>query len=186
MNPSRSTSVHASCLALLTVASVMGSPAGAQTEEVNVVNFPEVQPIRGTVEMNKPAPGTRFAQIHENVVAPADPADAINLILAGTLDARGFRSAVLSVAGQIKSNYPGEGTVGALLVPDTAFIRRAFEEDGETLLSLRVEARVDSENQDYFAASQPPHQLAFPSYKVYFFNTTERPATVFLYAHLAN
>jgi hypothetical protein len=174
------------CFALLAIACLVGSPAGAQTEKVHVVNFPEVQSIQGTVEMNEPAPGTRFAQIHENVVAPADPADAINLILAGTLDARGFRSAVLSVAGQIKSNYPGQGAVGALLVPDTPFFRTAFEEDGEALLSLRVEARVDSENGDYFAVSPPPHHLAFPSYKVYFFNTTERPASVSLYAYLAN
>ena len=186
MNSLHSTRVHVPCLAVLAIASVIAFPASAETEKVHVVNFPEIQSIRGTVEMTEPAPGTRLARIHENVVAPADPADAINLVLAGTLDAHGFRSAVLSVAGQIKSNYPGEGAVGALLVPDTAFFRRAFEEDGEALLSLRVEARVDSENEDYFAVSPPPHLLAFPSYRVYFFNTTERPASVSLYAYLAN
>jgi hypothetical protein len=162
------------------------SPAFAEMQEVRVINFPKVQPISGTVEMNKPAPSTTLLRISEAVVAPADPADAINLVSAGTLEAHGFRSAVLSLAGQIKSNYPGSGAIGALLVPDTEFFKRAFEEDGEALLSIRIEAPVDSENGTYFATTQPQEHLAFPVYRVYFFNTTERPASVDLYAYLAN
>ena len=168
--------------------SLVLSPAApaSEAEAVKVVNFPKVQSINGTVDVEEPIPGTRLVHVSEEVVAPADPKDAINLIAAGTLEARGFRSAVVSLAGQIKSNYPGSGAVGALLVPDTGFFIRAFEEDGEALLSVRIEAPVDSESGSYFAVTQPQLQLAFPSYRVYFFNTTERPAGVNLYVYLGN
>ena len=186
MNPRHCPPLVALILAFFILSALAAGSSNAQTEEVRVVNFPKVQSIQGTVEMDKPAPNTRLARISEAVVAPADPAETLNLISAGTLDALGFRSTVLSLAGQIKSNYPGSGTIGALLIPNTPFFRRAFEEDGEALLSMRVEARVDSETSTNFAISLPPHHLAFPSYRVYFFNTTERPASVNLYAYLAN
>lgn len=165
---------------------LVATPGYSETEPVRVTNFPKVQSISGTVEMEKPAPTTKLARISELVVAPADPADAINLVSAGTLEAAGFRSTVLSLAGQLKSNYPAAGSIGALLVPDTEFFRRAFEEDGEALLALRIEASVDSENGSYFSITQPVQHLAFPRYRIYFFNTTERPASVNLYAYLAN
>ncbi len=177
---------HRSLFCALLAAALIAAPSAAEIEEVRVVNLPEIQSIRGTVAMDTPPPSTHLTQISESVVAPADPADTVNLLPAGTLEAGGFRSTVLSLAGQIKSNYPGTGTVGAILVPDTAFFTRAFEEDGEILLSLRVEATVDPENGTYFAVSQPSNHLSFPRYKVYFFNTTERPASVDLYAYLAN
>lgn len=174
------------CTALLIIGLLVAAPGSGETESVLVTNFPKVQSISGTVEMDKPAPTTRLARISEAVVAPADPEDAINLVSAGTLEAAGFRTAVLSLAGQIKSNYPGSGSIGALLVPNTAFFKRVFEEDGEALLAIRIEASVDSEIGSYFAITVPLQHLAFPSYKVYFFNTTERPANVNLYAYLAN
>jgi hypothetical protein len=170
----------------LILPALVATPGHTETEPVRVTNFPKIQSISGTVEMGKPAPTTRLAQISEQVVAPADPEDAINLVSAGTLEAAGFRSTVLSLAGQLKSNYPAVGSIGALLVPDTEFFRRAFEEDGETLLALRIEASVDSENGSYFAITQPVQSLGFPRYRIYFFNTTERPASVNLYAYLAN
>ncbi|MDH3254058.1 MAG: hypothetical protein OEM62_03625 [Acidobacteriota bacterium] len=173
------------CAVLLLTAFALPTLA-AEPEEVRVVNFPEIQPIRGTVEIGKPAPGTTLVSISEAVVAPADPDRITNLVAAGLLTAHGFRSGVLSLAGQIKSNYPGDGTVGALLVPDLPFFKAAFEEDGETLLTLRVEAPVSAETGTYFAISLPPAELAFPSYRVYFFNTTDLPASVTLYGYLAN
>jgi hypothetical protein len=174
------------CLALLILCALAASASLAEEESVRVTNFPKVQSISGIVEMDKPAPSTRLTTISEQVVAPADPADAINLVSAGTLEAAGFRSVVISLAGQIKSNYPAAGSLGALLVPDTPFFQRAFEEDGEALLAMRVEALVNSESGSYFATTQPLQHLAFPRYRIYFFNTTERPASVELYAYLAN
>ena len=171
------------CLVLL-VSSTPGS--GEEPDDVRVINFPELQTVQGTVEINKPATNTNLVWVTEKVVAPANPEETANLVLSGTLDASGFRSAVLSIAGQVKSNYPGEGAIGALLVPAGPLFKRAFEEDGEALLSMRVDAAVQPGPGAYFAATHPRLDLAFPSYKVYFFNTTGQPASVTLFAYLAN
>jgi hypothetical protein len=154
-------------------------------EDVRVVNFPEVQAIRGFVEMKEPATNSRLVSMSESVVSPIDPANTASLSLVGTLDASGFRTVVLSLAGEIKSNYPTTGSVGALLVPDTPFVGKAFEESGETLLSLRLEAAI-SQGESFFAVTRPRVDLAFPRYRVYFFNTSEQPSTAVLYAFLAN
>lgn len=157
-----------------------------EADPVRVVNFPEVQSVAGTVEMTTPATNTELRSISESVVAPIAPDDTANLVLAGTLDAHGFRSAIFSLAGQVKSNYPAGGAVGALLVPNTPFFQRAFEEDGEALLALRLEGVIVAGQSGAFATSMPRRDLAFPSYRVYFFNTSDQPSSAILYAYLAN
>ena len=47
----------------------------------------------------------------------------------------------------------------------------------------RILKQLDTQG---FAITQPVQNLGFPRYKIYFFNTTERPASVNLYAYLAN
>lgn len=176
-------------LLALAVALTLG-PGSARAADppgdVRVTNFPEIQSIRGSVEILEPATTSRLLSISEDVVSPVPPEQTGNLVLAGTLEASGFRSVVLSLAGEVKSSYPTAGTVGALLIPDTPFIRKAFEDTGARLLPVRLDAHVAADGGSFFAVTYPRIDLAFPSYRVYFFNTTEQPASATLYAFLAN
>jgi len=172
---------------ILAVSCISFAPLlGEEPEAVRVVNFPDIQSVTGTVEMKTPATNTELVWISEDVVTPVAPESTANLVLAGILEAHGFRSAILSLAGQVKSNYPSSGTVGALLVPNVPFFRRIFEEDGEALLSLRLEGAISANRSGTFSTSMPRLDLAFPSYRVYFYNTADQPSSAILYAYLAN
>ena len=171
---------------LLTALVVTGPLAAANAEQVHVVNFPETQKIQGAVRLLDPVPQSKLATLNEQIVPPADPKDLTTLVDGGTLDAAGFVSVVLSLAGQIKANFFRPGEVGAILVPDAALPRLAFEEGNQILFPLRVAASAGEPTATYFASGQPSATLGFPRYKVYFYNTTDRPASVTLFAYLTN
>lgn len=170
-------------LALLAPAALLGqSKVESDVESVRVINLPEVQ----KVEIDAPAPHTRLLTVTEAVVSPAELADTASLTTGGTVETEGFGSAILTLAGQIKSDLYSSGAVGAVLVPDTALARTAFEEEQVILFPLVVQAPVTGEDTAYFQSGQTRVELAFPRYRVYFFNTTDRPAGVTLYAYLVN
>ena len=162
-------------LALVVPAAVL---AQSDVESVRVVNLPEIQQVDGTVRIGEPAPHTRLLTVKEAIVSPAGVAETTAFTSAGVVETAGFASAVLSLAGQVKSDYFGSGVVGAVLVPDTTVGRAAFEEEQELLFPLRVEAAVEPGGPAYFQSDQPQVRLAFPRYRVYFYNSTDRPAGV--------
>lgn len=157
-----------------------------EAREVFVVNLPQVQQIEGGVRLTAPAPQTELVSLQEVIVSPVDPSDTTGLIAGGTLDTSGFVAVVLSLGGQVKADFFREGTIGAVLVPDERLVREAFDEAGRVLFPLRVEASASPGDGPYFASEHPSQQLGFPRYRVYFYNTTDRPASVTLWAYLAN
>jgi hypothetical protein len=172
-------------LAFLTLLAAASQPALAEeAREVLVVNLPEVQQVQGSVSVDGPVPQTELVRLSEAIVAPVDPKETTALVSGGTVVTEGFVSIVLSLAGQVKAQYFQQGKIGAILIPDEQLTRDAFDEAGQLLFPLRVEATAGSEA--YFASEQPSFQLGFPSYRVYFYNTTDRPASVTLFAYLAN
>lgn len=163
--------------------------AGARAEEIRdvfVVNLPETQEVTGSVSVDGPIPQTKLLRIDELVVSPVNLDDTTALVPGGTLVSAGFVSVVLSLAGQIKADRFSPGEVGAILVPDEDPIVTAFEEDGQILLALQVAAPASGGRGSYFSSEQVASRLAFPRYRVYFYNSTDRPASVTLFAYLAN
>jgi hypothetical protein len=169
-----------------------GRALSEQAQRVLVVNLPARQAVEGTVSIEGPvelATPVPLTSLHhrEEIVPPTGPReDTAQLLPAGTLRAEGFRAVVLSVVGQMRSAHFRPGEVGAILVPDAAPTREAFDQAGRLLLPLDVSATPSPGEGGYFGASREPASLAFPSYRVYLYNTSDQPAALHLYAYLTN
>lgn len=173
------------------VALVVSAPGRAATEEfmkVFVTNWPETQKIRGTIEIEKPVKVIQTAAIAQTdvVVAPVSPKDTVRWVSGGTLETSGYRFLTLSLSGQVNGTATRPGEVGAILVPDEAAINRAFDEKGLVQFPIQVAAGGVTSSPAYFASNQPTETVAFPKYKVYYYNTCERSVTVNLFAYLTN
>lgn len=169
----------------LTLLLLPGDEARAQrrseAEAVEVVNFPEVQRIAGEVEVERPIPAAALVWLPETIAVPAARDDPAQWIAAGSIDADGWSRAVLSLAGEIRGRG-GDGRVGALLVPDVTPVREALDR-GRLLFPLEVSAAVES-GAVWVESDQPEVRLAFPRYRVYLYNSSERSVAVRLYAYL--
>src|SRR5688572_14062145 len=152
-------------------------------EQVFVTNFPEVQQVAGTVTVAAPIPHTRFERI-EALVSPASAAETSSYTEAGTLQAAGFGSVTLSLAGTVQGRPPAAAPVGVLLLPDVPEILASFRTHGVAQLALRVEAEAAPGGSGLFH-SEPAHlRLAFPRYRVLLYNATGRTSEVTVYAYL--
>ncbi len=158
---------------------------GQEVQQVFITNFPRVFNVEGTVGVSGPIPHARLARVPEIIVSPVNPKDTLRLIAGGTLSMDGFTSVVLSLTGQTKGEVYRAGTVGAILIPDEEPIVRAFEEKGQPQFALEVAAPSVSGAAAYFASNQPRHTVAFPRYRVFFYNTSDKSVTVDLFAYLA-
>ena len=80
--------------------SLLAAPAfGQSVEPVEVVNFPDLQEVKGSVEIVSPTPHSRLVARREVLVSPGaleSPGDAVAL---GIVDAAGFTDVVVSVHG---------------------------------------------------------------------------------------
>ncbi|MCP4203624.1 MAG: hypothetical protein GY769_17020 [bacterium] len=180
-----------SCLSILLLLALVAATAHPITaeeeaERVLVVNLPGIQTVDGTVEVAGPISQTKLFSLTQEVVSPVGPEQTTDMVLAGTLQSAGFGTAVLSLAGQIRAAFYQPGRVGAILVPDVQPAQSAFLEEGQLLFPLRVEADAATEGGIYFSSDQPLFRLGFDRYRVYFYNTTDRPATVSLFAYFGN
>jgi len=162
-----------------------GRAISQEIQRVLVTNIPEVQRILGTVSVEGPVRHGRLQSFPEIVVPPVEPTSTRRLIPGGTLAADGFTSVVLSLGGQFKLRDFEPGTVGAILIPEEDPILRAFEENGKILFPLEISSTAGSPLDPYFASSQEA-RLGFPRYRVFLYNTSDRAATVILFAYLRN
>ncbi len=177
--------VAAGLLAL--AATLAAGPAvGQKAQEVHVVNLPKVQEVAGAVRLAEPAPAARLVRLAEAIVAPVAPEETTALVPGGVVRADGFVSAVLSLGGKMRADHFADGRVGALLLPEVEPVLEAFVEEGAALFPLRVEAAVTARRGAHFASDQPAVQLGFPRYRVYYYNTSDRPASVTLWVYLVN
>jgi len=182
-------SVVAVLLAASAVALVFSPPGTAVAQAVRnvaVTNFPNVFPINGAVTVEGPVKLAKLTALREVVVPPVNPKDTVRLIQGGLLDSDGFTAMVLSLQGQIKGEVYRAGTVGVFLLPDEEPIVHAFEEKGLMQFAAEVNAAGVSAASSYFASSSTRSPVAFPRYRTYFYNTSDKTVTVNLYAYLTN
>jgi hypothetical protein len=124
-----------------------------------VVNLKDPHPIEGTVTVGQPIPHSAMRSVLDLVVAPSPRSDPALWTEAGAIDTDGFSAVVLSFQGQFRGNPGSPGTVGIVLVPD---------------------------GRAYFSGTRAGLAIAFPRYRVYLYNTTDRSASVNLFAYLTN
>jgi hypothetical protein len=160
---------------------------GAESEErtqVTVTNFPEVQHIDGTVSVRGPIPGTALVHLANITVSPAQRTEVDDFSRGGTLETAGYARAVLSLTGHIKGSVVRSAEVGAILIPDETPVLDAFNEEQQLQFPLTVAASNLAVGKGFFASEPTAVQVAFPRYKVFFFNTSDKTVEVDLFAYL--
>jgi len=168
---------------------VSGPPSGAagddEIQKVLVTNLPPVQRVSGLVGVDGPVRTATFAAIEEVEVPPAKRSHITRLIDGGTIATDGFGTAVLSLTVAIKGRLLQDGKIGAILVPEAPAISRVLEEKGQLQFPLEVSAAATT-TAAYFTSDQLRHTVAFPGYRVWFYNDTETTVMVNLYAYLTH
>lgn len=150
-----------------------------------VVNLKDPHPIEGTVTVPAPIPHSGTQSFFEVVVAPAARSEPSLWTEAGMLETDGFTSVVLSLHGQFRGNPSAPGAVGLVLVPEEENVLRALGE-GEVHLSLDAVAEPVPDGRLYFSGSRAGLAVAFPRYRVFLYNTTDRSAAVNIFAYLTH
>jgi len=171
------------------VALLLLTPAGAarsqeEVQKVLVTNFPQTQQIAGAVSVEGLIKHAQMQRLKEIVVPPVDPKETTRLIQAGTVSADGFTAMVLSLDGQTRGKALRPGAVGGILIPDEESVVRAFEEEGLTRFRIEIAAPSVTGASVHFASSSERFTVAFPRYRVFLYNTTDKTASVNLFAYL--
>ena len=177
--------VSATAFALLVLTPV-GTVISKEAQDVLVLNFPDPQRVEGTVSVEGPIQSGELVTFSDITVSPVKPEDTTRLINAGVLEADGFQHVVMSLVGQTKGEVLKTGSVGVILLPDQPPIRRAFYEDGDILVPLRLNTQTKAGPPQFFGSEPLRQSLAFPRYQVFLYNTTDRTVSVTFYAYLTS
>ena len=153
---------------------------------VRVTNFPPIQQIGGTVEIEDPISLAKMVALREIVVSPVREDQTTRWIDAGTIDTSGFPNVVLSLHGEIKGDLTKAGSIVAVLIPTEDSVTKAFDEEGLVHFDLNVAAMGMPSGVPYFASEQPRFTVAFDAYRVYLYNETDKTVTANLFAYLTN
>ena len=171
---------------LLSIVGGLAFAAGFGVQELTrtvVVNLENPHPIVGNVAVPAPIPHSDMAAMVDVVVAPAGRTQTSLWTEVGSITTEGFTSAVLSLHGQLRGSTGGGGVVAVVLVPEEENILRALAE-GEVHLELEATADPVQGDTMYFSGSRAALPIAFPEYRVFLYNTTDRSASVDVYAYL--
>jgi hypothetical protein len=155
-------------------------------QEVAVTNFPATQRIDGMIEVRGPVQLSKQAAIRNITVPPVSPSDTTRWVDAGVVSFGGFSHVVLSLQGMVKGSVKQSGAVSAVLIPNEDSIQEAFNELGQIYFPLQVTAARLTPQTLYFVSDQPRHTIAFQDYRVLLYNSTDKTATVNLFAYLTN
>ena len=173
--------------AILAFALVYESKAQSDdVTSVRVMNFPSVQPIHGTVVLDAPTPHAILVQRENVQVPPIKRSEITNLVNAGTIQTEGYTYAILSLQGEMKSQFWEAGTVGAMLVPEEGPVQRAMRDGQRIQFPMEVSTRIEAGDSTYWNAEQVRLNVGFGTYRVYFYNSTSKGAEANLYVYLCN
>ena len=176
-------------LALALILFIALAPLAWTTDRISqvfVTNFHDPQRVTGAVEVRNVIPHAELVRRTDLIVSPAHRHETTQLSDAGTIETDGFTFLVLSLEGQVKGRPFEDGTVGAILLPDEEPVVRAFQVEGQLHLTLEAAAAVAAHQSAYFSASESSLPIAFPRYRILLYNSTDKTASVNLYAYLTN
>jgi len=76
--------------------------------------------------------------------------------------------------------------VGVMLIPDEEPIVRALREDGRLQFPLEATAQVTPGESSFFASDPAARRVAFPRYRIYLYNSSNKSVEANLYLYLTN
>lgn len=163
---------------------IMNFPETQQIKgEVHVNNFPELQQIKGSVSIE----GTTKFIARENVVVPTSQrAELTEMVYAGTIETDGFTSLLISLQGEMRSDVFSSGTIGVLLIPDEKPILRILRDAKRIQFPIECKVHAKSGDQIYFESAQVQQRIAFSRYKMYLYNTVSKSVEANVYLYLSN
>ncbi len=187
--------VSVASLALALALALQASSSQAAGDPVRVTNFPRVQRVEverfpevQIVSLKGHPPVTAFRAWKDQRVAPVSPAtgpvDLERFHSLGRLDATGFASLRLSVAGRLSGSRTDTHRLDLILLPDTKFIRDAWKNDGVVLLETRVRFDLKLAERGLFQATADPITLRFPRYLAFLRNHSAQALELDLYLQL--
>lgn len=162
------------------------NPAVRTIQRVEVINFPEVQRLEGDFNVEGPISHARLLRREGLVVQPVARANTTNLVQGESVETDGFTVAILNLQGEVKGTGFIPGQVGAVLIPDEAPVRSAFNEDGQFIFPLEISARPTPGGPRRFAAETERTLVGFPRYRLFFYNETDRSVELNLYIYLGH
>lgn len=169
---------------------VMFAPSGGVSSqspaEVVVLNLPEVQRVEGKVMLSQPVRLAELAAFRDITVPPVRRSQTTRLVDAGILETDGFPTLVLSLHGTVKGSVQKPGDIGAILLPEEETIVEAFDTLGTMHFALETRAADVNSETPYFASVQPRYTIAFPRYRIFLYNTTDKTVSVNVFAYLTN
>lgn len=121
-----------------------------------------------------------FVSIPPLPVPPIPRNDTQRLIDGGVIETDGFAQMTFSFGGEFKDGIPASGKIGAILVPDDARVLQLLRGEGQVVFSVEVAYKVAGSKNPIFVSEQQTHRVAFPRYRVFFYNETSSTAVVSL------
>jgi len=170
---------------MLCLAALSAPISSAQEGSITISNFPDIQTVDGGVEIAEPIPSNEMKRFTDITVTTVKRHETNRLIDGGALEAGPFTAISLSLGGFVEGTPSEPATIGAVLVPDEDFVLEALKE-GVYLFPIEVTMNIPQESLPYVGTQSETHQLTFPRYRVYFYNTSPRTVKTQLYAFLMN
>lgn len=167
---------------------LLGAATSAErgVQQVEVINFPEVQHFEGDLQVKGPIAHSQLLRRTQIIVPPVPRDDTTNLIQVEPVETAGFTNAVLNLQGEIKSGNFSPGEVGVVLIPEEEAVLRAFREDGSILFPLEISTRPSPGGPRYFTAKTVRSEVGFPRYRIYLYNGTDKSAELNVYLYLTH
>jgi hypothetical protein len=163
----------------------VGQAISEEVVQVVITNWPSLQSVEGEMVVTAPVPLATQVSFLDIIVPPVPRKETTRLIDGGTLITEGFPSVVLSIHGEVRGTAQKPGVVGVILIPDEKSIQDAFDDQGAIHFALETQATGINSRTPYFASDQPRYSVAFSSYKILLYNTTDKTVTANLYAYLS-
>lgn len=154
-------------------------------EEVVVSNLPEVVPIEGKVSVVGTVGHSAFLRRLNVIVPPVGRHETSDLVKVDPAVTDGFSAVALSLQGEVRGTVLRAGAVGAVLVPDEEPILKAMREQGVLQFPLEV-ATTLAQGQDSGFSAHKHLALAFPGYRIFLYNSSDRTLDVNLFLYLTH
>ncbi len=149
-----------------------------------ITNWPSIQQVEGEVGVKGPIRAAELSRLDNVIVNPVVRGESTRWIDAGVLRTDGYPYAVLSISGVIKGEVLNSGRVGAILIPNDPTVLEAFNQEGKVMFPLEVVSESIPSKTAYFSSEPRKLQVAFPEYRVFFYNGTGKTSEVDLFAYL--
>jgi hypothetical protein len=121
-----------------------------------------------------------FVSVPPVAVSPVPRSDTHRLLDGGVIQTDGFAQMTFSFGGEFKDGIPSAGRIGALLVPDDPKILHLLRSEGQIVFAVEVTFKVVPSQNAIFVSEQQTQRVAFPRYRVFFYNETNSTAMVSL------